>query len=126
LSVARRLRRLRPRVNRLCGGSVQAAPAGSVRRCCEAALELCVGLARTPSKAQSLGIEIRPGDYGDRDQLKSSLRPSGPRAGVGRSARAPRPSTASGAATELLCVQQPQSATHCVIVVRNTKSWPAP
>lgn len=33
-----------------------------------------VGLARTPAKAQSLGIEIRPGDYGDREQLKTSLR----------------------------------------------------
>ena len=33
-----------------------------------------VGLARTPAKAQSLGIEIRPGDYGDREQLKTSFR----------------------------------------------------
>ncbi len=32
-----------------------------------------VGLARTPSKAQGLGIEVRPGDYGQPDQLKTSL-----------------------------------------------------
>ncbi|MBY8978025.1 SDR family oxidoreductase [Rhodobacteraceae bacterium NNCM2] len=33
-----------------------------------------IGLARTPDKAKGLGIEIRPGDYGDRDQLEASLR----------------------------------------------------
>ncbi|MEM9173396.1 MAG: SDR family oxidoreductase [Pseudomonadota bacterium] len=32
-----------------------------------------IGLARTPDKARDLGIEIRPGDYDDRDQLESSL-----------------------------------------------------
>lgn len=32
-----------------------------------------VGLARTPSKAESLGVEIRPGDYGSRDELTKSL-----------------------------------------------------
>lgn len=32
-----------------------------------------IGLARTPSKAASLGIEIRPGDYGDPEQLERSL-----------------------------------------------------
>ena len=35
--------------------------------------ENVVGLARTPSKAASLGVEIRPGDYTSLDQLKSSL-----------------------------------------------------
>lgn len=44
----------------------------------KAAIELVgndnvVGLARTPAKARSLGIEIRPGDYSARDQLGSSL-----------------------------------------------------
>tara|TARA_R110002049_G_scaffold72490_7_gene187552 strand:+ start:135736 stop:136599 length:864 start_codon:yes stop_codon:yes gene_type:complete len=32
-----------------------------------------VGLARTPSKAESLGVEIRPGDYTSRDELTKSL-----------------------------------------------------
>ncbi|GAB5405248.1 MAG: SDR family oxidoreductase [Aureliella sp.] len=32
-----------------------------------------VGLARTPQKAQSLGIEIRPGDYNAPNQLAESL-----------------------------------------------------
>ncbi|QEG40813.1 SDR family oxidoreductase [Roseimaritima ulvae] len=32
-----------------------------------------VGLARTPSKAESLGIEIRPGDYSLRSDLEESL-----------------------------------------------------
>lgn len=32
-----------------------------------------VGLARTPSKAASLGVEIRPGDYNSPDDLRSSL-----------------------------------------------------
>jgi len=35
--------------------------------------EQVVGLARTPEKAQHLGVEIRPGDYGDRDALEKSL-----------------------------------------------------
>ncbi|WP_396667594.1 NAD(P)H-binding protein [Microbacterium sp. R86528] len=32
-----------------------------------------VALARTPEKAQHLGVEVRPGDYDDREQLTSSL-----------------------------------------------------
>jgi NAD(P)H dehydrogenase (quinone) len=32
-----------------------------------------VGLARTPAKAQDLGIDVRPGDYGRPDQLAVSL-----------------------------------------------------
>lgn len=32
-----------------------------------------IGLARTPAKAQYLGIEIRPGDYNQPDQLVESL-----------------------------------------------------
>lgn len=32
-----------------------------------------VALARTPSKAEHLGVEVRLGDYDDRDQLTSSL-----------------------------------------------------
>ena len=32
-----------------------------------------VGLARTPAKAQGLGIDVRPGDYDQPDQLASSL-----------------------------------------------------
>ena len=32
-----------------------------------------VGLARTPANAESLGIRIRPGDYGSRSELKNSL-----------------------------------------------------
>ncbi len=35
--------------------------------------ETIIGLARTPSKVQELGIEIRPGDYDDADQLRASL-----------------------------------------------------
>jgi NAD(P)H dehydrogenase (quinone) len=33
-----------------------------------------VGLARTPAKAASLDIEIRPGDYDSRKELENSLR----------------------------------------------------
>ncbi len=33
-----------------------------------------IGLARTPEKANDLGIEIRPGDYNDRNALEKSLR----------------------------------------------------
>eukprot|EP00913_Durusdinium_trenchii_P013372 g12553.t1 len=33
-----------------------------------------VGLARTPAKAESLGVEIRPGDYQSRSDLRASLR----------------------------------------------------
>lgn len=32
-----------------------------------------VALARTPEKAKSLGVEVRPGDYDDLDQLTASL-----------------------------------------------------
>ncbi len=32
-----------------------------------------VGLARTPDKAKHLGIEIRPGDYNEKDALEKSL-----------------------------------------------------
>ena len=32
-----------------------------------------IGLARTPEKAESLGIEIRPGDYSDAAQMQTSL-----------------------------------------------------
>jgi len=32
-----------------------------------------IGLARTPAKAESLGIEIRPGDYSSRGELEESL-----------------------------------------------------
>ncbi|WP_347756428.1 NAD(P)H-binding protein [Agrococcus sp. ProA11] len=32
-----------------------------------------VGLARTPQRAQGLGIEVRPGDYADTEQLTRSL-----------------------------------------------------
>ena len=32
-----------------------------------------VGLARTPAKAAGLGVEVRPGDYGERAQLEQSL-----------------------------------------------------
>lgn len=35
--------------------------------------EPIIGLARSPAKAGSLGIEVRPGDYADRDRLKTSL-----------------------------------------------------
>lgn len=35
--------------------------------------EKIVGLARTPEKAQGLGVEIRPGDYDDPEQLRASL-----------------------------------------------------
>ncbi len=35
--------------------------------------EPIIGLARTPAKAAGLGIEIRPGDYEDPDQLRASL-----------------------------------------------------
>ncbi len=35
--------------------------------------ETTIGLARTPAKALGLGIEIRPGDYSQPDQLKASL-----------------------------------------------------
>ena len=33
-----------------------------------------VGLARTPSKAEHLGVEIRPGDYNDKDTIQNSLK----------------------------------------------------
>ena len=33
-----------------------------------------VGLARTPAKAEHLGVEIRRGDYNSRDELEQSLR----------------------------------------------------
>ena len=36
--------------------------------------ENVIGLARTPSKAESLGVEIRPGDYASRSELAESLR----------------------------------------------------
>jgi len=32
-----------------------------------------VGLARTPENASDLGIDVRPGDYGDEQQLQASL-----------------------------------------------------
>ncbi len=32
-----------------------------------------IGLARSPDKASGLGIEVRPGDYTDREQLETSL-----------------------------------------------------
>lgn len=35
--------------------------------------ENVIGLARTPEKAQHLGVEIRPGDYNDRETLTQSL-----------------------------------------------------
>ncbi|GJM10097.1 MAG: NAD(P)-dependent oxidoreductase [Lysobacteraceae bacterium] len=35
--------------------------------------EPIVGLARSPDKARGQGIEIRPGDYDDADQLRASL-----------------------------------------------------
>lgn len=35
--------------------------------------ENVVALARTPAKAEHLGVEIRSGDYNDRDQLTASL-----------------------------------------------------
>ena len=35
--------------------------------------ENVIGLARTPSKAQSLGVEIRPGDYDSPKELENSL-----------------------------------------------------
>ena len=35
--------------------------------------ENVIGLARTPDKAKNLGIEIRPGDYDDKDVLEKSL-----------------------------------------------------
>ena len=33
-----------------------------------------IGLARTPDKAENLGVEIRPGDYNDKNVLEKSLR----------------------------------------------------
>lgn len=33
-----------------------------------------IGLARTPDKAKNLGVEIRPGDYNDKNVLEESLR----------------------------------------------------
>ncbi|WP_062213873.1 NAD(P)H-binding protein [Demequina oxidasica] len=35
--------------------------------------EQVIGLARTPSRAAGLGIEVRPGDYSDPEQLTKSL-----------------------------------------------------
>ena len=37
------------------------------------AKENVIGLARTPDKAKNLGIEIRPGDYNDKNVLEKSL-----------------------------------------------------
>ena len=37
------------------------------------AKENVIGMARTPDKAKSLGIEIRPGDYNDESALEKSL-----------------------------------------------------
>ncbi|QDV41072.1 Quinone oxidoreductase 2 [Stieleria neptunia] len=39
----------------------------------EVGAENVVGLARTPAKAESLGVEIRPGDYASRRDLERSL-----------------------------------------------------
>ena len=36
--------------------------------------ETVIGLARTPANAKGLGIEIRPGDYGNPEQLRTSLK----------------------------------------------------
>ncbi|MCX7565845.1 NAD(P)H-binding protein [Sulfitobacter sp. F26169L] len=36
--------------------------------------ETIIGLARTPANAKGLGIEIRPGDYGQPEQLRTSLK----------------------------------------------------
>ncbi|WP_417227956.1 SDR family oxidoreductase [Amphritea sp.] len=36
--------------------------------------EQVIGLARTPAKASHLGVEIRPGDYDDKDGLETSLK----------------------------------------------------
>lgn len=33
-----------------------------------------IGLARTPGKAESLGVEVRPGDYESRSDLERSIR----------------------------------------------------
>lgn len=35
--------------------------------------ETIIGLARSPAKAKGLGIDVRPGDYDDADQLRASL-----------------------------------------------------
>lgn len=35
--------------------------------------ENVIGLARTPNKAKNLGIEIRPGDYNNKNDLEKSL-----------------------------------------------------
>ncbi|WP_417419360.1 NAD(P)H-binding protein [Hoeflea sp.] len=35
--------------------------------------ETIIGLARTPENAKGLGIEVRPGDYGQPEQLRASL-----------------------------------------------------
>ena len=35
--------------------------------------ENVIGLARTPENAEHLGVEIRPGDYNQRDALEESL-----------------------------------------------------
>ena len=35
--------------------------------------ENVIGLARTPAKAYSLGVEVRPGDYNNREELEVSL-----------------------------------------------------
>lgn len=39
--------------------------------------ENVIGLARTPEKANSLGVEVRPGDYNDPSVLETSLRSVG-------------------------------------------------
>ena len=36
--------------------------------------ENVIGLARTPEKAKNLGVEVRPGDYTDKEALERSLR----------------------------------------------------
>lgn len=35
--------------------------------------ETIIGLARSPAKAKGLGVDVRPGDYDDADQLRASL-----------------------------------------------------
>jgi len=41
--------------------------------CAVVGSENVIGLARTPSKANDLGVEVRPGDYDKRDELETSL-----------------------------------------------------
>ena len=42
--------------------------------CAAVGSERVVGLARTPEKAKSLGVEVRPGDYGSPADLEQSLK----------------------------------------------------